>query len=110
MPRKNDEMTNRNVRENFMRVILILAYGLLTVATASAQTGGSGGSSSGATGTTGGSLGTSPAAPGTNSAGTALPGGGRGSMGSASTGTGDPKADKQNRRVDRKIKGICKGC
>lgn len=94
-----------------MGVILILIFSFLTVVAASGQTGGSaGGASAGGTGATGGSLGTSSTAPGTNSAGTALPGGGRGSVGAAVAGSGYPKIDEQNRRVDRKIKSICKGC
>jgi hypothetical protein len=58
----------------------------------------------------GGSLGSSAGAPGTNSAGTAMPSGGGGTVGVAPLGTGDPKVDQSEKEVDRKVKGICRGC
>ncbi|GIQ75548.1 hypothetical protein BraRD5C2_39890 [Bradyrhizobium sp. RD5-C2] len=58
----------------------------------------------------GGALGTSATSPGTNSAGTAAPSGRLGTGSSVATGTGDPKTDKQEREVNRKVKSICKGC
>jgi hypothetical protein len=38
-----------------------------------------------------------------------MPSGGA-SHGGAATGTGDQNVDKQEKKVDRKLKGICKGC
>jgi hypothetical protein len=38
-----------------------------------------------------------------------MPSGGA-SRGGAATGTGDPVVDKQDKKVDQKLKGICKGC
>jgi hypothetical protein len=60
--------------------------------------------------TTGGALGASPAAPGTNSAGTALPSGRHAAKASTVIGAKDPAVDKENRKIDQTIKSICKGC
>lgn len=69
-----------------------------------------GASRGGPAGAGGGALGTSPLAPGTNASGTAAPSGGRGKPSSKSLGTGDPVTDQADRNLDRRIKGICKGC
>ena len=56
---------------------------------------------------TGGMFGTKPAAPGTNSLGTALPSDirrGRRLRGSI------PAIDRENAKVDRRIGSICRGC
>jgi hypothetical protein len=60
---------------------------------------------------TGGAAGTSPASPGTNSAGTALSsgGGGNGPQKGALLGT-SPAIDREEARVDKMIKSICRGC
>jgi hypothetical protein len=60
--------------------------------------------------TTGGAFGTSPAAPGTNSTGTALSGGGSGVGGGPMLGTGNPAVDQEDRKAERMISSICKGC
>ena len=89
----------------------MLVAALLLVADVSLAQTGSG--SAGGSATSGGALGTSATKPGPNSAGTALPSGrksGRRDGGSLATGTGDPRTDKEDKAVDRKIKSICKGC
>ncbi len=70
-----------------------------------AQTSGGAGSSPGAA--SGGSLGSSAGAPGTNSLGTALPSGGGRTSGSAA---GNIDTEREDKKVDQKIKSICKGC
>ncbi len=61
--------------------------------------------------TTGGAFGTSPVAPGTNSAGTALSSGGISSAERGpALGTGDPAVDKEDRKAERMISSICRGC
>ena len=58
----------------------------------------------------------SPPPPGTNSAGTAQSSGGRGvTTGSAGAGTWpqtseDAAINEENKTIDRKLKGICRGC
>ncbi len=62
--------------------------------------------------TTGGAFGTSPAAPGTNSLGTALSsagGSGAAEKGPA-LGTGNPAVDREDARVAKIVESICKGC
>jgi hypothetical protein len=60
---------------------------------------------------TGGAFGTSPAAPGTNSLGTALSssGVGNGPMKGPLLGT-NPAIDREEAKVDRVIDSICRGC
>jgi hypothetical protein len=60
---------------------------------------------------TGGASGTSPAAPGTNSAGTALSsgGGGNGPQKGPLVGT-NPVVDRDEAKVDKIIKSMCRGC
>ena len=60
---------------------------------------------------TGGASGTSPAAPGTNSAGTALSsgGGGNGPQKGPLLGT-NPVIDREDAKVEKMIKSICRGC
>jgi hypothetical protein len=60
---------------------------------------------------TGGAFGTSPAAPGTNSSGTALSSSGTGNaVKGAALGTGDPAVDKEDAKAARMIGSICRGC
>jgi hypothetical protein len=60
---------------------------------------------------TGGASGTSPVAPGTNSSGTALSSGGvSGAARGPALGTGDPAVDKEDRKAERMISSICRGC
>ena len=73
---------------------------------------GTAGSSKGSSGTTGsaGSTGAMPGPPGTNSLGTAQSSGGV-TTGSAAGGTAiDQKIEDENRQIDQKLKGICRGC
>ncbi|MEH2509232.1 hypothetical protein V1291_000586 [Nitrobacteraceae bacterium AZCC 1564] len=102
-----------------MKVLTILCVAVPLVVSGAAFAQSSGGSTSGTAGgsmnrpsgaASGGSLGSSAGAPGTNSAGTAMPSGGGGTVGEALLGTGDPKADKAEKDVDRKMKSICRGC
>jgi hypothetical protein len=60
---------------------------------------------------TGGAFGTSAAAPGTNSLGTALSssGSGEGPMKGPLLGT-NPAIDREEAKVDKMIKSICRGC
>jgi hypothetical protein len=59
---------------------------------------------------TGGAFGTQPTAPGTNSAGTALSGGGSSFIGGVPLGTGNPAVDAEDRKAARIVSSICKGC
>jgi hypothetical protein len=60
--------------------------------------------------TTGGAFGASPFAPGTNSSGTALAGGGSGVGGGPALGTGNAAVDQEDRKAERMLSSICKGC
>src|SRR5258708_6996665 len=61
--------------------------------------------------TTGGAFGTSQLAPGTNSSGTALSSGGiSGVARGPALGTGDPRIDAEDRKAERMISSICRGC
>jgi hypothetical protein len=66
------------------------------------------------TSVTGGAFGSSATAPGTNSLGTALPSsGGRGrghKMKGPTLGTGNPAVDRDDARVDKMVRSICRGC
>jgi hypothetical protein len=59
---------------------------------------------------TGGASGASPAAPGTNSSGTALSTSGGGMAGGPELGTGNASVDREDRKVERMLSSICKGC
>ena len=113
---------------------IILAGLLLLPVQAMAQSGGAGGGATGtgtaSPGALNGSLGnpnpssqtspnnlnaagnpTLPNPPGTNSAGTAQSSGSGVTTGSAAGTTAeDKKIQNENRQVDQKLKGICKGC
>jgi hypothetical protein len=56
----------------------------------------------------GGASGTSVAAPGTNSSGTALSSGGHGAKGAPFV--NDPATAREEAKVDKMIKSICRGC
>jgi hypothetical protein len=59
----------------------------------------------------GGTSGTSAAAPGTNSLGTALSSSGGGNrMKGPALGTGDVAVDREDAKVDKMVKSICRGC
>src|SRR5262245_12476831 len=105
---------------------LIIASALLLPLQAAAQSGGvsgsgtgsagvttgTAGSSTGSAGTTGsaGGTGAMPGPPGTNSLGTAQSSGGV-TTGSASGSTAiDQRIQDENRQIDQKLKGICRGC
>jgi hypothetical protein len=109
-----------------MPIYLIIASALLLPLQATAQSGGvtgsgagsagvttgTAGSSTGSSGTTGsaGSAGAMPGPPGTNSLGTAQSSGGV-TTGSASGSTAvDQRIQDENRQIDQKLKGICRGC
>ena len=60
---------------------------------------------------TGGAFGTSPAAPGTNSLGTALSSDGAGGATKGpALGTGNPAVDREDARVAKMVGSICRGC
>jgi hypothetical protein len=101
---------------------LIIAGALLLPLQAAAQSGGVGGSGSGSAGVTTGTAPnttgspntsqstTMPNAPGTNSLGTAQSSGGVTTGSAARSTTEDKKIQEENRLVDQKLKGICRGC
>jgi hypothetical protein len=70
-----------------------------------------GGMGSHRTSATGGAFGTSPSAPGTNSLGTALSSSGvaNGPMKGPLLGT-DPAIDREEAKVNKMVKSICRGC
>jgi hypothetical protein len=90
-----------------LSVALGLALGLPTAG--HSRGGGMGSHHSGATG---GAFGTSTAAPGTNSAGTALSssGGGGAAIKGPALGTGNPVVDRQDKEVSKTVQSICRGC
>jgi hypothetical protein len=100
-----------------MKNLFVLSVALcisLSPAAAFARGGGMGSHHTSATGgiaATGGAFGTSPAAPGTNSLGTALSsnGVGNGPQKGPMLGT-NPANDREEAKVDRMIKSICRGC
>jgi hypothetical protein len=86
--------------------ILYLSFGLCIPTVVFAR-GGMGHHSS-----SGGAFGSSATAPGTNSLGTALSssdGGGKKMKGPA-LGTGDPAIDREDTKVDKMVRSICRGC
>ena len=102
-----------------MSCSLLIAGALLFPLQAIPQSGSVGSSGNGSagvtTGTAPGTTGSSNAAksnaPGTNSLGTAQSSGGGVTTGSAAGGaTEDKKIEDENRHIDQKLKGICKGC
>ena len=87
-----------------------LCVGLSTPA-AFARGGGMGSHhSSGGIPVTGGASGTSPAAPGTNSLGTALSSSGIGSPQKGPPLGTNPAIDREEAKVDKSIGSICRGC
>jgi hypothetical protein len=88
-----------------------LAIGCVIIATllpAAAFSRGGGGMGHSATG---GSFGTSPTAPGTNSSGTALSSSGMGSAERGpALGTGDPAVEAEDRKAERMMSSVCRGC
>jgi hypothetical protein len=88
--------------------VLCVALCVSLLATAAFARGGMG---SHHTSVTGGAFGTSPAAPGTNSLGTALAssGIGNGPMKGPLLGT-NPAIDREQAKVDKMIGSICRGC
>ena len=88
--------------------VLCVALCVSLLATAALARGGMG---SHHTSVTGGAFGTSPAAPGTNSLGTALAssGIGNGPMKGPLLGT-NPAIDREQAKVDKMIGSICRGC
>lgn len=87
--------------------VVVLHMFAASAALAQTSGGGTGGSPGAASG---GALGSSAGAPGTNSLGTAAPSGRTVGRGTGATGTGNPVTDMEDKKVDRKIKSICKGC
>jgi len=95
-----------------MKRLAVLCIALcvsLSTTAAFARGGGHGGSHHSSA--TGGAAGTSVGAPGTNSAGTALSsgGGGNGAQKGPLGGT-NPVIDRDEAKVDKMIKSICRGC
>jgi len=102
------------IRLSAFCVILCLA---IPASAALARGGSSGGGMSGmhhstsGLSVTGGVAGTSPSAPGTNASGTALSSGGHGTGPQKGPLLGsNPAVDREETRVDKSIKSICRGC
>jgi hypothetical protein len=98
-----------------MSCSLIIAGALLFPLQALAQSGSVGGSGSGTAGVTTGTApgapkATMPGPPGTNSLGTAQSSGGVTTGSAAGSPSDDKEIQDENRQIDRKLKGICKGC
>jgi hypothetical protein len=96
-----------------MRILAIGCVVLSALFTTAALGRGSGGGGMGmhhSAPTTGGAFGASPAAPGTNSTGTALSSGGSGVRGGPALGTGDPAVEREDRKAGRMLSSICRGC
>jgi hypothetical protein len=97
-----------------MKPLLIscILLSALSVTAVYGRGGGMGGHHSASTMTpaTGGTSGASPAAPGTNASGTALSSSGRGMAGGPELGSGNPSVDREDRKVERMLSSICKGC
>jgi hypothetical protein len=109
-------------------IFLVIASALLLPLQATAQSGGVSGSGTGSAGVTtgtagGGTAGSSstmgsaggtgsmPGPPGTNSLGTAQSSGSGVTTGSAFGSTAiDQRIQDENRQIDQKLKGICRGC
>jgi hypothetical protein len=97
--------------------ILCIALCIAAPASAVFARGGGGGGmggmhhSSGGLSVTGGAAGTSPAAPGTNSLGTALSsdGGGNGPQKDPLFGS-NATVDREEAKVDKSLQSICRGC
>jgi hypothetical protein len=92
-----------------LAVLCIALCVSLSTTAAFARGGGHGGSHHSSA--TGGAAGTSVGSPGTNSAGTALSsgGGGNGPQKGPLVGT-NPVVDREEAKVDKMIKSICRGC
>jgi hypothetical protein len=98
--------------KNLSTFCVALCVGLSTTAVF-ARGGGMGShhsSGSGGMPVTGGASGTSPAAPGTNSLGTALSSSGVGSPQKGPPLGTNPAIDREEAKVDRSIASICRGC
>ena len=84
---------------------------VVAVASPSAAFSQGGGGGMGSHPSTGGAFGASPTAAGTNSLGTALSSGGAGErMKGPPLGTGDRAVDREDKKVDKIVKSICRGC
>jgi hypothetical protein len=94
-----------------MKKLSVLCVGLCVSLSATAAFARGGGMGSHHMSVTGGAFGTSPAAPGTNSLGTALSstGVGNGPMKGPLLGT-NPALDREDAKVDKMIGSICRGC
>ena len=98
--------------------LLVVVSLLLSPVHAFAQSGSVGSSGSGSAGvttgtapsTTGSPRATQPNSPGTNSLGTAQSSGGVTTGSAAGSVTEDKKIQDENRHIDQKLKGICRGC
>ena len=93
-----------------MRKLYVLCL-ILAVASPTAAFSRGGGMGSHHSSSTGGALGASSTTPGTNSLGTAQSSGGAGERTKGPPlGTGNPSVDREDKKVDRIVKSICRGC
>jgi hypothetical protein len=92
-------------------LILVIALCVSWSSNAFSRGGGMGGLGMHHSSVTGGAAGTHPTAPGTNSLGTALSSSGTGAAQKGPPlGTGNPVVDREDARVDRTVRSICRGC
>jgi hypothetical protein len=88
--------------------VICLIFALVLPSVAFGRGGGMGSHHSSSTG---GAFGASPTTPGTNSLGTALSSGGAGERTKGPPlGTGNPAVDHEDRKVDKIVRSICRGC
>jgi hypothetical protein len=94
-----------------MKKVSVLCVALCMSISTTAASARGGGMGSHSMSVTGGAFGTSPAAPGTNSLGTALSSSGRGNgpMKGPLLGT-NPAIDREEAKVEKMIGSICRGC
>jgi hypothetical protein len=90
--------------------VLCVAFCVGLSTTAAFARGGSMGSHHSSGPVTGGAFGTSPAAPGTNSLGTALSSNGIGGRQKGPLLGTNPAIDREEAKVNRMIASICRGC
>jgi hypothetical protein len=110
---QRDRPLNFHVEVLIMKKLLIFTVALAFAVPMAAfgRGGGLGGMGSHRSSITGGAFGSSPAAPGTNSLGTALSSSGAGDpMKGPELGTGNPAVDREDARVAKQVESICRGC
>ena len=93
-----------------MKKVSVLCVALCMSISTTAAFARGGGMGSHSMSVTGGAFGTSPAAPGTNSLGTALPSSGIGRPTKGPLLGTNPAIDREEARVEKMMSSICRGC